>query len=287
MRRAGALLAVAAAICLGAAPAQAAAPKRIVALTPFAANTLAELGVKPVGVGQQAGGDERLSPKLKGATVLPLSHPDGPNLEQLVSLRPDLVLSGSIWAKGNEAMQGLGLRVVVSEPLRVNATFARTLQIGRLVGKLRQARELVAKDKKQVARARKGIAEHPKVMLILGVGHSPFTFLPNSWGGDVIAKAGGELLDGGLESGSGFQRISDEVVIAEDPEVLIVVPHGEPEDLSAIAEFFEHDPAWGSTRAAQEGHIYISTNNSLLQAGTNVAATIRQVRRLYLHNWPG
>ena len=76
-----------------------AAPKRIVALTPFGANTLVKLGVKPVGVGQTLGGADRLSPKLKGVEVLPLSHPNGPNLEQLASLDPDLVLSSPTSAK--------------------------------------------------------------------------------------------------------------------------------------------------------------------------------------------
>src|SRR5262245_20058066 len=67
-----------------------AAPQRIVALTPFGANTLAKLGVEPVGVGQTLGGQNRLSQKLKGVEVLPLPHPNGPNLEQLASLDPDL-----------------------------------------------------------------------------------------------------------------------------------------------------------------------------------------------------
>ncbi len=261
-------------------------PKRIVALTPFAANTLVKLGITPVGIGQTVGGNERFDPRLKGVTVLPLSHPNGPNLEQLVSLRPELVLSTKTWAKGNQAMAGLGIKVTTREPVRVNGVISKTLAIGRLVGRLPEAKRLVATIKAEIGRARKGITHRPKVMLILGVGQSPFTFLPNSWGGDLVRKAGGELLSGGLTSGSGFQRISDEVVLAEDPEIIIAVPHGDPEDIPAIARYLENDPAWGATTAAKEGHIYISTDNSLLQAGTDVGKTIERVRREYLHNWP-
>ena len=57
LRRIAGLLAIVALVAL-AAPAQG-APKRIVALTPFTANTLAELGVRPVGVGFVLGGAER------------------------------------------------------------------------------------------------------------------------------------------------------------------------------------------------------------------------------------
>jgi len=138
-----------------------------------------------------------------------------------------------------------------------------------------------------VALARKGIESRPRVMVILGVGRTPFVFLPNSWGGDVVTKSGGELLTGGVESGSGFERISDEVVVAENPDVIIAVPHAEEDDIPSLSEYLRTNPAWAGTNAVENDRIYISVDNSLLQAGTDVAHTIRKVRRGYLDNWPG
>lgn len=267
-----------------AGPAQAAPPKRIVALTPFAANTLVKLGTRPVGIGQTLGGQERFSPKLKDVPTLPLSHPNGPNLEQLASLDPDLVLSSPTWAKGNESMGDLGIKVLIHEPFRLNGAFAQTLEIGAIVGKREQARALVTSMKKSVAQARRGIKEHPTVMLILGVGRTPFTFLPNSWGGDIVTKAGGRLLTGGVESSSGFERISDEVVVAEDPDVIIAVPHANEDDIPSLTDYLLTNPAWATTAAVRNRRIYISVDNSLLQPGTDVARTIRKVRRVYLEN---
>ena len=272
-------------LAMVAAPAaQAAPPKRIVALTPFAANTLVKLGVKPVGIGQTLGGQERFSPKLKGVTTLPLSHPNGPNLEQLASLDPDLVFSSRTWAKGNESMGDLGIKVLIHEPFRLNGAYAQTIEIGTVVGRLKQAKALAESMKKSVAQARRGIKERPTVMLILGVGRTPFTFLPNSWGGDIVTKAGGRLLTGGVESSSGFERISDEVVVAEDPDVIIAVPHANEEDIPSLTEYLRTNPAWQTTSAVRDGRIYISVDNSLLQPGTDVARTIRKVRRVYLQN---
>lgn len=259
-------------------------PKRIVALTPFTANTLVKLGVQPVGVGQTLGGQERFSPKLKGVTELPLSHPNGPNLEQLAALDPDLVFSSPTWAKGNDSMGGLGIDVKVQEPFRLNGAFAQTKIIGAIVGRREQAKALAAQMKKEVAAARKGIEDRPTVMLILGVGRTPFTFLPNSWGGDIVTKSGGQLLTGGVSSSSGFERISDEVVVAEDPDVIIAVPHANEEDIPSLTEYLRSNPAWQSTSAVKNGRIYISVDNSLLQPGTDVARTIRKVRRVYLKN---
>jgi len=282
VRRAVLAAIVAALLCITSA-AQA-KPPRIVALTPFGANTLVKLGVEPVGIGQTLGGQERFSPKLKDVTVLPLSHPNGPNLEQLASLDPDLVLSSPTWAKGNESMGDLGIRVLVREPRKVAESYSQTLAIGRLVDRRKRAEALVKSMKEGVAQARKGIERHPSVMLILGVGRTPFVFLPNSWGGDVVTKAGGQLLTGGVESSSGFERISDEVVVAEDPDVIVAVPHANEEDIPSLTEYLRTNPAWATTSAVRNGRIHISVDNSLLQAGTDVARTIRKVRRLYLEN---
>ena len=259
-------------------------PKRVVALTPFAANTLAKLGVTPVAIGQTLGGAERFSPKLKKVTVLPLSHPNGPNLEQLASLDPDLVFSSQTWAKGNQAMKELGIDVAVHDPRSIAGAFADTFKIGTIMGRKHYARDLLQQQRKQVEAAEQGIKKRPKVMLILGVGRTPFTFLPNSWGGDVVTKAGGRLLTGGAKSGSGFERISDEVVVAENPDVIIAVPHANEDDIPSLTEYLRSNPAWSSTRAARSGNVYISVDNSLLQAGTDIARTIRKVRSAYLKN---
>ncbi|HEU4944176.1 MAG TPA: ABC transporter substrate-binding protein, partial [Solirubrobacterales bacterium] len=178
----------------------------------------------------------------------------------------------------------LGIRVLVHEPFRLNGAFAQTLEIGGLVDRRKRAEALVKSMKKDVARARRGIEEHPTVMLILGVGRTPFTFLPNSWGGDIVTKAGGRLLTGGVTSSSGFERISDEVVVAEDPDVIVAVPHANEEDIPSLTEYLRTNPAWATTSAVRNGRIYISVDNSLLQAGTDVAHTIRKVRRVYLQN---
>ncbi len=117
-RRAASLAAaiLAAALVALAAPAGAAAPKRIVALTPFSANTLASVGVKPIAIGQSLGGRERFLPSLRRVRALPLAHPNGPNMEQLASLEPGLVFSSPTWRKGARTMRSLDIKVVEADP---------------------------------------------------------------------------------------------------------------------------------------------------------------------------
>jgi iron complex transport system substrate-binding protein len=272
-----------AALSLGAlvAPAQA-APTRIAALTPFTANTLAEVGVRPVAIGQTLGGHDRLDPRLKGVPTLALSHPNGPNAEQLAVRNPQLVLSAPIWRKGEEAIKRLGMKVAYSDPRNVADVFTQTRRIGALVGKRAAAARLAARQAAEVAAAQRGIRRHPSVLLIMGVGRTSYAMLANSWGGDVVRRAGGRLLTGGLTASGGYARISDEAVVARDPDIIIAVPHGAAADIPKLAKYLSNKAGWRQTKAAKRHKVFVATGNSLLQPYTNPGATIRDVRTKFL-----
>ena len=266
------------------ATAPAAPAKRIAALSPFSANTLAGLGVRPVGIGMTLGGADRFSARLRGVTRLPLSHPNGPNMEQLARLRPDLVLSSAAWSRGFSAMRQLGMTVRTTDPTRVTAIPAETRRLGALVGRSAQAATAARRQQADIAAATRGIATRPSVLLVLGVGRTPYAFLPSSWGGDVVTRAGGRLLTEGLSGSGGYAKISDEVVVAKDPDVIIAVPHGNPDDLPRLADYLRANPAWQTTTAARTGRVFVATGNSLLQPYTDVGRTLRDVRSKYLKN---
>jgi iron complex transport system substrate-binding protein len=282
LRRAALILVTALAV---GAPTAAAAPKRIVALTPFTANTLAQLGVKPVGLGQTLGGNERFDSALAHVKVLPLSHPNGPNMEQLAALRPQLVFSSPTWRKGTQTMRRLDMRVEEADPPRLKDLGNATRRIGKLVGREQQGRALAKRLEDGIERATKHIKRRSRVLMVLGVGRTPFAFLPNSWGGDLVTRAGAKLVTAGAKADGGFARLSDEKVVEADPDIILAVPHANPDDLDDIKKTMESNELWKLTAAGENGRIFVSMDNSLLQAGTDVAKVIRTVRRQYLKNW--
>ena len=70
---------------------------------------------------------------------------------------------------------------------------------------------------------------------------------------------------------------------ADVPE-LKAAPHGKQLTMREQMEVHRANPACAGTTAAQTGRVYVSVDNSLLQAGTDIARTIRKVRRDYLQN---
>jgi iron complex transport system substrate-binding protein len=279
------IVAVIALAVLAAAPAAQAAPKRIAALTPFSANTLAGLGVLPVAIGETPDGSERLASNLRNVPRLTLSHPNGPNMEELALRNPKLVFSSPTWAKGATTMRDLGMKVVNADPANVNEAYATTKLIGRTVGKEESGNALAARLKRQVKSATRGIRKHPKTLVVLGVGRTPFVLLPNSWGGSIVKRAGAKLIDGGVKhNDSGFVRISDEKIFTANPDVIIAIPHANSDDIPAVKKFLRSNPAWKDSKAVKNGRLYVTGGSKLLQANTDIASVIRMVRNAYLDN---
>jgi len=283
VRRATRALLLTLVLVLVAAPAAPAA-QRVVALTPVTANTLAIFGVTPLAIGQTIGGNEHLSRRLADVPRLTLSHPNGPNLEQVAVLDPQLVLSAQAWSKGNQRMRDLDVRVVEIDPRSVADVPRATRWIGALVGELERATALARKQHRHIRVAKARARSHPRVLLLLGVGRAAFAFLPNTWGGDVVEQAGGRLITGGLRASGGYARVSDEFVVARDPEVIVAVPHGPPGDIPRLVRHLRDNPAWAQTTAARSGRVYVSTDNALLQPWTSPAQTIADVQTRFLKN---
>jgi iron complex transport system substrate-binding protein len=278
-------VAVIAVALLAAAPAAQAAPKRVAALTPFAANTLAGLGVIPVAIGATPDGSERLASNLRTVPRLTLSHPNGPNMEELALRNPKLVFSSPTWAKGATTMRDLGMKVVNADPPNVADAYATMQMIGRTVGMKSSGNALAARLERQVQGATRGIRKRPRTLVVLGVGRTPFVMLPNSWGGSIVKKAGARLVTGGVSPNkSGFVRISDEKILTANPDVIIAIPHANSDDIPAVKKFLRDSPAWKDSKAVKNKRLYVTGGSKLLQANTDIAKTIDMVRSKYLLN---
>jgi iron complex transport system substrate-binding protein len=285
------LLLAALLIAVGAAPPAPAAKQRIVALTPFTANILAELGVRPVAVGSPASSAQRLSSRLDGVPRLKLSHPRGPNLEQLAALRPNIVFSSPIWRPGTPAIQRLGIKVYDGyDPQRLGTVPLGIRYISNVVGKSAAGAALANRVQADYRAASANPRSHPRVLLVMGLARYTMALLGQSWGADIVRAAGGRLVTGDIKpigtvgEDAVVGNLSNEAVVKLNPDVIIVVPHGNAEDISTIASYYRSFRPWRTTRAAKSGRIYVPIDDALLQASSDPAAVIREVRQKYLHS---
>jgi len=195
-------------------------PRRIVSLAPHITEILFDLGVgdRVVGVTQYSDYPPEASGIPRVGSYVRL------NLEKIVSLAPDLVLSTS---DGNprEAvlrLSKIGIPVfVLSPPSDLEGIFASILTIGVVTQREEAARKVVEGMRARVARVHALLKGAPPRKVFYQLGEHP-----------LMSVGGGSFLDRLIERAGGrnifheimlpYPRVSREEVLAAAPEVIII-----------------------------------------------------------------
>jgi iron complex transport system substrate-binding protein len=203
--------------------------RRVVSLSPH----LTEL-LFLVEAGEHIVGAVSFSDHPPEAAALPRVGDAGQlDLERILALNPDLVVA---WHSGNPARQvarieHLGIPVYYDEP-RGLEDLARTLErLGRLTGNEAAGAAQASSLRERSAALREAYADRSSVRVFYQIWDSPLmTVNDRHLIGEIIALCGGQNIFGELDAL--VPRVSHEVVLAADPEVIAGGGSG------------EHDRGW-------------------------------------------
>lgn len=233
-------------ICLAAVPVlvQAAAPERIVSLVPSLTENLFALGVgdKVVGVTSWC----TYPPEAQERTVV--GDAFNLNVEVLLSLEPDLVLAdSSLVASHIESLESFGIEVVTISPATVEEIIESMAALGAIVGKEEAGKALAAEMRERLAKLTSMVPTDSSKRVFVEIWHEPLSTVgPGSYLDELINLAGGENI--AADTGQAWPQFSEELVIARDPEVVILTNFNLEEALQR--------PAWQGLTAYREGAVY-------------------------------
>ncbi|MDD5772698.1 MAG: helical backbone metal receptor [bacterium] len=147
------------------------------------------------------------------------------NIEKIVSLEPDLVLATNLTdVKAVAKLKSLGINVL-KFPLAkdYNDLCEKFLELGELVGKKKEAEQIIKDSKDKVELIRNKIKKGQKTTVFVELGSKPlFALASDSFGNDFIEFAGGVNIARGLKIG----YYSREEVFKNDPDVIIIADMG-------------------------------------------------------------
>ncbi|MBQ8703869.1 MAG: ABC transporter substrate-binding protein [Bacteroidales bacterium] len=251
-----------------------ASPTRVVSLSPAVTEIMFALGADDILVGRtdfcefppEAAG----IPSIGGISNL--------NIEKILSLNPDLVISGSmVGKKVTDQMDQMGTPMVcVVEKPRFDALYDNISAIGRLVGKEREADSLVESLKRKVESLLTDTSpstfNSQPASCYYVVGYGPggnFTAGGNTFINDIIRMAGGRNIAEEVEGWS----YSLEALVKEDPDYIIV----RREDSAAFVGM----KPYNTLRAVREGHVIGIVSGTLdLQVPRNIDAILYLRKRM-------
>lgn len=248
-------------------------PERVVAMQPSDAQILWEIGAEENVVGMPVG---QYTEYLEGHDqVEDISEGDGITVstERVVDLEPDLVLASAVADDEQiEQLRDAGLTVYqTQEDASIDDVATSTETVGDLTGECEGAAETVDWMNDELGAIEESVEgeESPTVLYAMGDG---FTAGEGTFIEDVIHTAGGENL--GSEAGIEFyDQISEEVVIAEDPDWIVYPDNFEEPPVS--------EQVIESTTAGQEDRTVAVDAQRMNQPGPQVVYAIADLAETF------
>jgi iron complex transport system substrate-binding protein len=230
------------------------APQRIISMVPTISDMLAALHL------------DRRVVAVDSYTVYPadlaslpkISTSGNYNVEKIVSLKPDLVLSYGEDTKQYDAqLTQLGVHVVDLPSTNLDGILQEMLVIGRLTLTQNTASQVVNQLQQQINTIKAKVAgtTAPSVLLELDYSNpaAPYVYGGGSYADDLLQDANGTNIFHNDTSGGGFPQVTNEAIISANPQVIIVT-----EEVSygvTVASVYKR-PNWSGIAAVQAHHVY-------------------------------
>lgn len=200
-----------------------------------------------------------------------------PNVERIVSLRPDAVIG--VPTPGNQApveqLRALGIVVVIVGEHTLEDTWAAIRTIGDWTGNASGATALVEHLQGEIAAVRDEATRLPKQKVLFVVGHDPLIAAGSGLFIDqLIAAAGG--INVAAAAGGEWPRLSLEAVIAAAPEVIIDGAMGS-EAGRGLGVYWK---SFASVPAVRSGRLWPQRSDALLRPGPRLGRAARELFEL-------
>jgi ABC-type Fe3+-hydroxamate transport system substrate-binding protein len=248
-------------------------PHRLISLAPSITETLYALGL-----GGELAGDTNYCDYPPQARLKPhVGALLNPNLEEIVALKPDLVLGQqeANRLETAEQLERLGIPLYGLTARSVDDMLRSIEDLGSILDCQAEARALAGGLRARVERVERRVAGLPRPKVLFVVWYQPLiTAGPHTFISDVIRLAGGVSVTDDLRGE--WPRLSLEEVLRRQPDV-ILFPRTNAM-APALAQF-RRLPGWKDCRAVKDGRLYFIPD-SINRPGPRLIDALEEVARI-------
>jgi len=254
-------------------------PTRIVSIAPANTEFLFALGLedKIVGVTDWCNYPAAALSKEKVGDFL------NPSLEQIVSLKPDLVVAASLHKEVVLQLDALNIPTIVLDALSIEQVLANADLLGVATGATKAANKLkqdIQDVLKEVADKVAAVKTEDRPVVYYEVWYDPImTAGPGTFIDELITKAGGINVAGATHGK--YPVMALEELLTKQPDVIF---YGHAME---TAEQLMNRANWGGIPAIQTGSIYLLDEDVILRPGPRIAHGLLEMAKI-LHSplWP-
>lgn len=246
-------------------------PERIVSLAPSNTEILFALGLgdKVAGVTAYCDYPPEAAQKEKVGGYSTI------NIEKVVALNPDLILaSGGVQEEVVEQLEGLGVTVVALWPDNLDGILHDITLVGDITGVKDTADALTENLRQRIENIVNAVENASKPEVFYVVWDEPLmTAGQGTFPDDLITRAGGVNI--GADAGTSYLIYSLEVLVQQNPSV-IILSHGKtPADMASLA-------GWQDLTAVRENKVFTIDPDITSRPGPRIVDGLEQMAR-YIH----
>src|SRR5437763_3365568 len=255
------------------------APRRIVSLLPSTSEMLGALQLQ----GRVVAVDYYTSYPPELASLPKVSDVNGKyNVEQIVALKPDLVLSwGGETKEYDQQLKNLGLDVVDLPITNFSGVLQQILLVGRLTFTEDTSITVVKQLLLQINQVKATVVGTTAPRVLLEVDDStpgkPYIFGGSSFGDELLQDANGINIFHSNSSGGGYPQVTDEAIIAANPQFVILT---EDPTYGGNPALVYKRPNWGSLDALKLHQVYRINVNIMQHPSQRLVEGLRCLAQL-------
>jgi iron complex transport system substrate-binding protein len=250
------------------------APRRIVSLLPSASEMLGALHLQSRVIAV----DYFTSYPPELASLPKVSDVNGKySVEQIVALKPDLILSwGGETKEYDQQLKNLGLDVVDLPIANFSGVLQQILLVGHLTFTEDTARTVVNQLLQQIKAIKAAVAGTPAPRVLLEVDDStpgkPYVFGGGSFGDELLQDANSINIFHDNTGGGGYPQVTDESIFAANPQFVILTE--DPAYGGSPALVYKR-PNWSSINALKLHQVYHINVNIMQHPGPRLVEGLR------------
>ena len=255
------------------------APRQIISLLPSTSEMLGALQLQ----GRVVAVDYYTSYPPELASLPKVSDVNGKyNVEEIVALKPDLILSwGGETKEYDQQLKSLGLDVVDLPITNFSGVLQQILLVGRLTYTEGTAVSLVNQLQQQINQVKAAVAATTAPRVLLEVDDStpgkPYVFGGGSFGDELLQDANGINIFHDNTSGGGYPQVTDEAIIAANPQFVILT---EDPTYGGNPALVYKRPNWSSIDALKLHQVYHINVNIMQHPSQRLVEGLRCLAQL-------
>ncbi|HVN08282.1 MAG TPA: cobalamin-binding protein [Patescibacteria group bacterium] len=228
------------------------APQRIVSLAPNLTETVfaLDLGARLFGV------TDFCDYPPEARTRARVGGPINPNLEEIVTLHPDVVLATRALNRAEtvEALNRLGIPVYTTNPRTVEDVVASVRRLGEVLGAKARGDALAAQMEQRLTDLARKLGGRPVRRVFFVVWLDPVISTgPNTFIADALRHAGAESV---VNVKQDWPQINLEEVLRQNPDYLVFAG-AHQDDPQGTINSLKNRPGWSSLEAVRLRHFAI------------------------------